>query len=181
MQLRAVFARVQSFHLASEVLRCLSCKRCLTQSRSPLEHMVQRPAFGVYFSCGQMIDDAKSTFLAYLRAFEKLDPALVLPFYHLPAMFIAPQGIFVLADANTASTLLTQVMQQLRSQSYLRTEVTNLVVRQLSPSLVSCAGVFARIDTNGQEIARLGFTYTMRSNAGSWQIVVALLHELPEA
>jgi NTF2-like protein (DUF6841) len=124
-----------------------------------------------------MIDDPKSTFLAYLRAFENLDPELVLPFYHLPAMFVAPQGIFMIADANTARTLLTQVMEQLRSQSYLRTEVANLVVRQLSSSLASCAGVFVRISTDGQEIARLGFTYTMRSNAGSWQIVVALLHE----
>lgn len=124
-----------------------------------------------------MIDDPKSAFLAYLQAFEKLDPELVLPFYHLPAMFVAPQGVFVFTDADTARTLLTQVMGQLRSQSYLRTEVDDLIVRQLSPFLASCAGVFVRIGTDGQEIARLGFTYTLRSNAGSWQIVVALLHE----
>ena len=124
-----------------------------------------------------MIDDPESAFLAYLRAFENLDPELVLPFYHLPTMFVAPQGVFVLADANTARTSLTQVMGQLRSQSYRRTEVANLVVRQLSPSLASCTGVFVRISTTGREIARLGFTYTLCSKAGSWQIVVALLHE----
>jgi len=124
-----------------------------------------------------MIDDPKNTLFAYLQAFENLDAELVLPFYHVPAMFVAPQGVFVFPDTNTARTLLTQVMGQLRSQSYLRTDVADLVVRQLSPSLASCAGVFVRIGTNGDEIARLGFTYTMRSNAGSWQIVVALLHE----
>jgi len=124
-----------------------------------------------------MVDNPKSTLLAYLQAFENLDPDLVLPFFHLPSMFVVEQGVFVFADANAARTLLTQVMAQLRSQSYLRTEVADLVVRQLSPSLASCTGVFVRISMDGQEIARLGFTYTMRSQAGSWQIVVAILHE----
>ncbi len=32
------------------------------------------------------------------------------------------------------------------------------------------------VDTIGEEIARLGFTYTMR-HVGSWRIIVAALHE----
>jgi hypothetical protein len=67
-------------------------------------------------------------------------------------------------------------MGQLRSQSYRRTEVVGLTVRKLSPSLASCAGTFVRFNTGGEEIARLGFIYTMR-NAGSWKVVVAVLHE----
>jgi hypothetical protein len=33
-----------------------------------------------------------------------------------------------------------------------------------------------RFNTGGEEITRLGFTYTMR-NAGSWKIIVAVVHE----
>jgi hypothetical protein len=33
-----------------------------------------------------------------------------------------------------------------------------------------------RFNTSGEEIARLGFTYTMR-NAGSWKVIVAVVHE----
>jgi hypothetical protein len=124
-----------------------------------------------------MVNDPKSAFLAYLQAFEKLDPETVLPFYQFPAMFIAPQGVVAAPDAETARTLLTQFMGQLRAQSYRRTQVTDLVVRHLSPSLALCSGLFVRFNASGQEIARLGFAYTLRSNAGSWQIVVALLHE----
>jgi hypothetical protein len=124
-----------------------------------------------------MSDDPKSAFLAYMRAFEKLDPEIVLPFYQFPAMFIAPQGVFAAPDAGTARALLSQLMEQLRGQSYRRTDVADLVVRHLPPSLALCSGVFVRFNASGQEIARLGFIYTMRSNAGSWQIVVALLHE----
>ncbi|MFY9820629.1 MAG: hypothetical protein WAM82_04555 [Thermoanaerobaculia bacterium] len=123
-----------------------------------------------------MIDDPESAFHAYLRAFETLDPEAALPFYHLPGMFIAPQGVFAFPDANTARALLSEFMGQLRSQSYRRTEVVGLTVRKLSLGLATCAGTFVRFNTGGEEIARLGFTYTLR-NAGSWKIIVAVVHE----
>jgi hypothetical protein len=123
-----------------------------------------------------MTDSPESAFHAYIRAFETLDPEAALPFYHLPGMFIAPQRVFAVPDTNTARTLLSQFMGQLRSQSYRRTEVVGLTVRNLSPDLASCAGTFVRFNASGEEIARVGFTYTMR-NAGSWKIIVAAVHE----
>jgi uncharacterized NTF2-like protein DUF6841 len=105
-----------------------------------------------------------------------LDPEAALPFYHLPGIFIAPQGVFAVPDANTARALLSQVMAQLRGQSYRRTEVVGLTVRKFSPNLVACAGTFVRFNTGGEEITRLGFIYTMRYS-GSWKVVVAVLHE----
>lgn len=122
-----------------------------------------------------MTDNPESAFHTYMRAFETLDPEVPLPFYHLPSMFIAPQGVFVVPDTDTARALLSQFMGQLRCQSYSRTEVLGLTVRKLSPSLASCAGTFVRFNTGGEEIVRLGFTYTMR-NAGSLKIIVAALH-----
>lgn len=123
-----------------------------------------------------MADNPESAFHAYIRAFETLDPEAALPFYHLPCMFIAPQGVFVAQDIATARGLLSQVMEPLRSQSYRRTEVVGLAVRQLSPDVASCAGTFVRFNTSGEEIARLGFTYTLR-HAGSWKVIVAVVHE----
>jgi hypothetical protein len=123
-----------------------------------------------------MTDSPESAFHAYIWAFETLDPEAALPFYHLPGMFIAPQGVFAVPDTNTARALLCQVMGQLRSQSYRHTEVVGLTIRKLSPDLASCAGTFVRFNTGGQESTRLGFTYTMR-NAGSWKIIVAVVHE----
>ena len=118
----------------------------------------------------------ESAFHAYMQAFETLDPEKALPFYHLPSMFIAPHGVFPVPDANTARALLSQFMGQLRSQSYRRTEVVGLAVRNLSPDLASCAGTFVRFNASGEEIARVGFTYTMR-NAGSWKVIVAAVHD----
>lgn len=123
-----------------------------------------------------MTDNPETAFHSYMRAFEMLDPEAALPFYHLPSMFIAPQGVFMAPDTAMARALLSQFMGQLRSQSYRRTEVVGLTVRMLSPGLATCAGTFVRFNSGGQEIARSGFTYTMR-NAGSWKIIVAALHD----
>ena len=113
-----------------------------------------------------MTDGPESAFRAYIQAVETLDPEMALPFYHLPSLFIAPNGVFPVPDTNTVRALLSQFMGQLRSQSYRRTEVVGLAVRTLSQDLASCAGTFARFNAGGEEIARVGFTYTMR-NAGS--------------
>ena len=123
-----------------------------------------------------MTDSPESAFHAYLRAFETLDPEAALPFYHLPSLFIAPQGVFPVPDATTARALLSQFMGQLRNQSYRRTEVVGLTVRKLSPSLAACAGTFVRFNAGGDEIARAGFTYTLR-HSDSWKIVVTTVHE----
>jgi hypothetical protein len=118
----------------------------------------------------------ESAFHAYMQAVETLDPEIGLPFYHLPSIFIAPHGVFPVPDTHTARALLSQFMGQLRSQSYRRTEVVGLTVRSLSPDVASCAGTSVRFNASGEEIARVGFTYTMR-NAGSWKIIVAAVHD----
>ena len=128
-----------------------------------------------------MTDTPEAALHAYLRALEPLDPEAALPFYHVPSMFIAPQGVFAATDAGAVRALLAQFMDQLRVQAYRRTELRGLEVRGLSDGLASCAGVFVRFDASGQEIARPGFTYTMRKSGGSWKIVVATLHDPPTA
>src|ERR1700751_5689127 len=95
---------------------------------------------------GKVNDDPESAFHAYLRAFETMDPEIALPFYHLPSMFIVPQGVSPVPDTNTARALLSQFMGQLRNQSYRRTEVVDLTVRNLSRDLASCGGTFIRFN-----------------------------------
>jgi hypothetical protein len=124
-----------------------------------------------------MTDRPEAALSAYMRAFETLDPEAALPFYHLPSMFIAPQGVVAATDADTLRALLAQFMGQLRAQSYGRTDISGLEVRALSSELASCTGVFVRFNASGQELARPGFTYTMRNSGGSWKILVAALHD----
>jgi hypothetical protein len=82
-----------------------------------------------------MTDTQESTLYAYIQAFETLDPEAGLPFYHLPSILVAHQGVFPVPDASMARALLSQFMAQLRSQFYLRTEVVDLTIRKLAASL----------------------------------------------
>jgi len=124
-----------------------------------------------------MINSPEAVFHAYIRAVESLDPEVMLPFYHLPSLFISPQAVHRLPDVHAARALLAMVVEQLRAQAYRRTEVSGFKVCSLASGLASCTGVFARFNSADQEIARLGFSYTLRQTDGSWKSVVALVHD----
>jgi len=85
-----------------------------------------------------------------------------------------------IAEWNIITSSWDDCVARIDIEQERRTEVVGLTVRKLSPDLASCAGTFVRFNTGGQEITRLGFTYTMR-NVGSWKIIVGVVHELVAA
>jgi ketosteroid isomerase-like protein len=113
------------------------------------------------------------TFTDYIQTFQTLDPHATLPYFHVPCMFIPPQGVRVLATAADVEALLTEVMQGLKARS----ELMNLHVKQMSgnTALVSVSRV--RYATDGRELERLGETYTLRRTEGGWKIAVAMIHD----
>ena len=117
------------------------------------------------------------TFTNYTQTFQTLDPHLTLSYFHIPCMFIPPQGVRVLATAIDVEALLTQVMEGLKARSYARSELTELHVKQMSghTALVSVNRV--RYATDGREMERLGETYTLRRTEGGWKIAVAMIHD----
>ncbi len=128
-----------------------------------------------------MARDPTETLRAYVRAFETLDPEVVLPFYYCPCMFIAPFGVSLATDADAAHHTASALVYHARSQGYRRTEITQLHQRTLASNLVSLSGVFVRFGTGDNEIGRFGFTYVMRDDGTDWRIVVAMAHDAPQA
>jgi hypothetical protein len=117
------------------------------------------------------------TFTNYIQTFQTLDPRATLPYFHVPCMFIPPQGVRVLATAADLEALLTEVMQGLKARGYAWSELMDLVVKQMSgnTALVSVSRV--RYATDGRELERLGETYTLRRTEGDWKIAVAMIHD----
>jgi len=118
---------------------------------------------------------------AYVRAFESLDSLAVASFYHLPCMFIVPGGVALISDSDAARDLASKLIEQARSQDYRRTEILNLEVKTLAEPLALLSGVFARFNSNEEEMSRFAFVYTMRRDGTGWRIVVAIAHEAPAA
>jgi NTF2-like protein (DUF6841) len=96
------------------------------------------------------------TFTNYVQAFQTLDPRAALSYFHIPCMFIPPQGVRVLATAADVEALLNQVMEGLKARSYARSELMDLHVKQMSGNSVSRV----RYATDGRELERLGNLHT---------------------
>ena len=58
------------------------------------------------------------TFNNYLQTFQGLDSHATLPYFHVPCMFIPPQGVRVMATTSDVEALLTQIMEGLKARSY---------------------------------------------------------------
>ncbi len=128
-----------------------------------------------------MNDDPEETLRAYVKAFESLDADAVVPFYHLPCMFLAPPGVSLVADAAAARGLVEKLIEHARSQGYRRTETVGLSTTRLADTLASLSGVFVRFDGEDREISRFGFLYVLHRSAGAWRIAVAVAYGAPPA
>jgi ketosteroid isomerase-like protein len=117
------------------------------------------------------------TFTDYIQTFQTLDPLATLPYFHVPCMFIPPQGVHVLITAADVEALLTQVMEGLKAHSYARSEVMDLHVKQMSGDTAFVSVSRVRYATDGRELERLGETYTLRRIEGGWKIAVAMIHD----
>jgi ketosteroid isomerase-like protein len=117
------------------------------------------------------------TFTNYTQAFQTLDPRAALSYFHIPCMFIPPQGVCVLATAADVEALLTQVMEGLKARGYARGEVMDLHVKQMSGNTALVSVSKGRYATDGRELERLGETYTLRRTEGGWKTVVAMIHD----
>jgi len=120
------------------------------------------------------------TFTDYIQTFQTLDPHATLSYCHVPCIFISPQGVRVMATAAEIEALFRQLMESLKARSYARSELTGLNVHQMSETIAMVSVSRVRYNTDGQELERLGETYTLRRTEDGWKIVVAMIHN-PEA
>lgn len=76
-------------------------------------------------------------------------------------MFISPLGVRVMATAADVEALFEQVMDGLKVRRDARSELTGLHVRQMSENAALVSVSRVRYKTDGQELERLGETYTL--------------------
>jgi ketosteroid isomerase-like protein len=127
-------------------------------------------------SIARDVEAITQTFTHYMQTFQTLDPHATLPYCHVPCMFISPQGVRVMATAAEVAALFTHVMEGLKARRYARSELTDLHVHQMSENTALVSVSRVRYTTDGQELERLGETYTLRKTEDGWQIAVAMIH-----
>jgi ketosteroid isomerase-like protein len=117
------------------------------------------------------------TYTNYVQAFQTLNARAVHSYCHVPCMLISPQGVRVMTTSTEIEALFARLLEDLKARSYARSEVTDLYVRQMSETIAFLSVSRVRYKTDGQELERLGETYTFRKTPDGWKIVVATMHD----
>ena len=120
---------------------------------------------------------AEATIRDYAEAFARGDIDTLVSLLHEPCIYIRPTGVTVFPDSGAARAGLSVGMEQMRAEGYDHTEFVGVARRALSPDLAAVSGTFVRIATDGRELNRAGFTYTLRLVEGRWRLVCGIIHE----
>ena len=120
----------------------------------------------------------KDTFTQYSNAFAKLDPKALVPFYHKPAILIDPSRIFSVNSEEEILKILTPLIEDLKRLDYERSETTHLGAKLLSENTALVSGIGIRIKKDETELAKFGFTYTLRKADGEWKIIAGVIHNI---
>jgi ketosteroid isomerase-like protein len=117
------------------------------------------------------------TYTEYFQAFQTLDVDAVLPYYHVPCMFLSPQGVLAVTNAAEARGLFAEMMKGLKARSYARSESGKRWVKQLSDHGALLSTRVVRFKTDGAELEQFGATYTFWKTDGGWKIAVLTVHD----
>jgi len=125
-------------------------------------------------------DLIEKAFQQYADAFQALDPAKVLPFFHFPAMLISPEKAAVIGNPIIGFFGFSKVMKDLKRRCFTRSEAKSLNVQQLSDNLAIVTGLVIRYQQCQQDhpetiLECFNLNYTMRKVDARWKIIVGTL------
>ncbi len=121
-------------------------------------------------------EDIRQFYASYLEAFHLGEAQAMVPFYHAPCLFIADQGVSLLASEAEIAKLFAQIIQDLKGRNYGHSEVTNMQIKEMTERIALLSGLAVRYTKTGEELERLGATYTLRKTDDRWQIVSVVAH-----
>jgi len=118
----------------------------------------------------------KGAFNRYELALESLSPREMLPYCHLPLMFVSSRGVRVMTSSTDVDTFLAETVAMLKARRYARSEVTDLRVKQMSRGIALVIVSRIHYNAQGERLEWVGETYTFRKTTDGWKIVVAAVH-----
>ena len=111
----------------------------------------------------------------YYGAFSTLNIEAIKPYFHQPALIIAPAGVVAVPTSDAVAAFFAPAIETLRAQGYARSEFTSIQVKRLSTTAASASGVAVRYKSDGQELSRVGITYLLHRTEAAWKIAVMVL------
>ena len=122
------------------------------------------------------VEDATQLLKDYYRDFSTLKIPDIVPYFHEPCLFVAPQGVMSTPTHNEVSENFKIIAEGLRAKGYGRSELILKDARLLSASAALVIGVAVRYKTDGDELERVGVSYLLHKNT-DWKIAVIVIHD----
>ena len=115
----------------------------------------------------------------YYKAFSTLDVEMILPYFQQPALLMAPQGVYSMADSATQTAVFTRTIDDLRARGYGHSELEIEEAALLGPAAALVTGVAIRYKADGQVLERVKLTYVLHHGEDRWRIAVMVIHDAP--
>jgi ketosteroid isomerase-like protein len=116
------------------------------------------------------------TYAGYFAAFQRLDPAAVAPYFHLPCVMVTAGAVTVATTADEVTRLFDGMMTRLRGIGYASTDLLDRRVRVLGAGLAQLTISAVRRRADGAELERIGATYLYR-RADGWKVAMIAVHD----
>jgi pimeloyl-ACP methyl ester carboxylesterase len=121
--------------------------------------------------------DIQTTFGAYAKAFNTLEPTAVEEFFNKPSMLMTSDEYVVMTHTEAVLGVFEKLMKDLKDKDFKESEVLSLEIKQLSDNQGLVVGTAKRFDKADKEIEHFGFTYTLRKVGDKWKIIAGVLHD----
>ena len=115
-------------------------------------------------------------FAGYFSDFSKLDLDAIVSYFHLPCVFIVPQGVFVFSSASEVQWFWSPRFDDLKKQGFARTQRDQINIKVLNDDTAMASGRAIRYKEDGSELERRGATFALRKTDAGWKIVTVIHH-----
>ena len=112
----------------------------------------------------------------YQTAFSGHDPQSTQLLYHKPCMVIEAERVVVLPSPTEIEAFFASTFQSLEARGWHHSEWIEVYFEQLSDSVAVVSTVAVRYMTDGEELERVGGTYTFRKTDHGWKIAMVVPH-----
>jgi ketosteroid isomerase-like protein len=121
----------------------------------------------------ELVREVEAAYRRYVEVFNRRDPAEVAALYDAPhARVMGEAGLSVISDDQAQRAWYELVMAYLDDQGWGRTELDDLRVIPLSPSLAQVISEVTRYKTDGSTLNHARANYTMRRTDDGWKVIL---------
>ena len=121
------------------------------------------------------LDLIERTYRAYATVFQMGNSRAITPYWHLPSIWVAPEGNFALTNNNDAEQFFERLLYALRQRGYSRGVTTSVHVKQVADDLALVHARGERFMKDGELLERTSGLYTMRLIDETWRIATAVM------